>query len=251
MSFGCVVASTPVVHLLVASACAVVFAEPRSKPSVAEESQPRVSIDELSIRGTILSRRDVRYPEEALRRGIAGVVVVQVLVDTSGKVASTRVLESPDPSLGRAATDAVSDWTFRVIKAGRGPTAPAAQVETKLTFYFRRLPSGAGRIDEPTPESSGESKPLGPIHEMAFEEWRASRRPAGTILLDIRSRDHFATSHTEGALSMPADEVAVRTRELKQGSPIAIECYPTYEALCRRVARSVAQMSAQVTIVIR
>jgi protein TonB len=57
--------------------------------------------------------RDVRpvYPPEAMATGVAGMVIVEALIDMEGAVRSTRVLRSI-PQLDQAALDAVRQWRF-------------------------------------------------------------------------------------------------------------------------------------------
>lgn len=53
------------------------------------------------------------YPQTARKRGLQGVVVLEVLVDPSGNAADLRVLSSSGhPILDRTATAAVKHWTF-------------------------------------------------------------------------------------------------------------------------------------------
>ncbi len=60
-----------------------------------------------------------QYPEPALRKGIEGTVIVEVLIDRRGRVARRRVLESVR-GLDGAALDCVEAWIFRPArKAGR------------------------------------------------------------------------------------------------------------------------------------
>src|SRR5688572_21449795 len=57
--------------------------------------------------------RDVRpvYPPDAFAAGIAGMVILEVVIDTSGNVEAAKVLRSI-PMLDQAATDAVKQWQF-------------------------------------------------------------------------------------------------------------------------------------------
>lgn len=57
--------------------------------------------------------KDVRpvFPEEAKAAGIQGVVIIEAVIDPSGKVATAKVLRSVPP-LDQAAIDAVLQWEF-------------------------------------------------------------------------------------------------------------------------------------------
>jgi TonB family protein len=53
------------------------------------------------------------YPEEARKKGIAGVVRVELLIRKDGTVGDVRVLESPDALLSEAAVQAVRQWRYK------------------------------------------------------------------------------------------------------------------------------------------
>ncbi|MCU0757135.1 MAG: energy transducer TonB [Xanthomonadales bacterium] len=53
------------------------------------------------------------YPIQAMRRGIEGTVIVQVLVGVDGRVIDTRLQQKVHPLLDRAALQAVQNWQFR------------------------------------------------------------------------------------------------------------------------------------------
>ena len=57
--------------------------------------------------------KDVRpvYPEEALAAKVQGVVIIEAMIDTAGRVSDARVLRSI-PLLDQAAVDAVRQWEF-------------------------------------------------------------------------------------------------------------------------------------------
>lgn len=46
--------------------------------------------------------RNISYPEEAMRAGIDGKVVIRAVVEKNGKIKPIEVLEAPHKSLGRA-----------------------------------------------------------------------------------------------------------------------------------------------------
>jgi TonB family protein len=56
-------------------------------------------------------RVDVQYPPEALAAGVQGVVVAEIVVDTSGTVTDAKVVRSI-PLLDEAALQAVRNWHF-------------------------------------------------------------------------------------------------------------------------------------------
>jgi len=52
------------------------------------------------------------YPEEALKKKIAGTVIIEATSDEKGVVIDTRIIKSPDPLLTEAAVAAVKQWVY-------------------------------------------------------------------------------------------------------------------------------------------
>jgi periplasmic protein TonB len=75
-----------------------------------------------------------RYPEEALRKGIEGDVILLATIDTKGKIADLRVSKG-DPILAKAAVDAVKHWRYNPYLLN----GEAVEVETTILikFHFR------------------------------------------------------------------------------------------------------------------
>jgi len=66
-----------------------------------------------------------RYPQDAFVNKVEGVVVVEILIDATGRVARVRVIQSI-PLLDAAALEAVRQWAFQpAMKKGR-PVATVA-----------------------------------------------------------------------------------------------------------------------------
>lgn len=75
------------------------------------------------------------YPDEARRNGIQGRVVVQFVVDETGRPVDLEVLSSPHPLLSWAALDAVRDARFVPGTVDGRPVK--VQLATPLTFRLR------------------------------------------------------------------------------------------------------------------
>lgn len=73
------------------------------------------------------------YPQDALQRGITGVVQVKIAIDDRGEVAKMRIHPAIDASLKRSIADAVVKWTFKLrpelVVEGRNSLS-------RLTFTF-------------------------------------------------------------------------------------------------------------------
>jgi len=81
----------------------------------------------------LINRVDPIYPEEAKTAGIFGIVIVEATIDENGIVRSVKVLKALEPSLDRAAIDAVRQWKF---KPGTKNDKPVP-VLFNLTINFR------------------------------------------------------------------------------------------------------------------
>jgi TonB family protein len=66
---------------------------------------------------------DPHYPEEARQARVQGVVILQTIIDTLGKVTDVRVLKGLPSGLTEAAVQAVSSWQFRPATLDGKPVA--------------------------------------------------------------------------------------------------------------------------------
>ncbi len=74
---------------------------------------------------------DPEYPAAARERGVRGTVLVEFVIDVSGRVSSARVLESV-PELDAAALDCVRSWRFKpALRAGK-PVETTARTSVRF-----------------------------------------------------------------------------------------------------------------------
>jgi protein TonB len=75
-----------------------------------------------------------QYPQEAFIKKIEGTVLVEILIDATGKVARARVVQSV-PLLDAAALQTVYQWAFMpAIKHGK-PVATLAHIPVAFRIY--------------------------------------------------------------------------------------------------------------------
>ncbi len=74
-----------------------------------------------------------KYPEEAKKNKVRGVVVLNLVVDMQGRVEDVQAVENPDDSLTKAAMDAVRQWEFRPARDAKGQPL---KVLTTITLRF-------------------------------------------------------------------------------------------------------------------
>ena len=90
---------------------------------------------ELDARPELVRFVEVDYPPEALRRGIEGTVLLDLVINETGRIDSVSVAEGIDPSLDAAAVRAARDFVFTPAMAGGESVAVLLQYE--YTFSIR------------------------------------------------------------------------------------------------------------------
>ncbi len=82
----------------------------------------------------LIKQTKPQYPQEAFIKKIEGTVVVEFLIDSSGRVVRARVIQSV-PLLDAAALQTVYQWIFQpAVKHGR-PVATIARAPVHFRIY--------------------------------------------------------------------------------------------------------------------
>jgi TonB family protein len=79
----------------------------------------------------LLRRVEPEYPIEAAKKGVTGYVVLDAVIDKSGKVRDPRVARSV-PEFDQAALKAAREWRFAVTRVNGAP----AEISAMLVFAF-------------------------------------------------------------------------------------------------------------------
>lgn len=88
---------------------------PKAKAAEEQSDQPTPAASRVVQEATPLYQINPppKYPRRARRRGLEGIVLLEALIDISGRVADLRLFTSSGhPVLDRAALKAVSNWRF-------------------------------------------------------------------------------------------------------------------------------------------
>jgi TonB family protein len=135
----------------------------------------------------IIKKVNPVYPEEALKKKIAGTVVIEATSDEKGLVIDTRIIKSPDPLLTDAAVAAVKQWVYEpyVINGKAKPVAftvtvtfslndePEAKNENNALVRLQgtERPQVIKHVDPLYPAEALEKKIAGPVVlEVAIDE---------------------------------------------------------------------------------
>jgi periplasmic protein TonB len=118
------------------------------------EVQQRAVVDQPGISvqpgGTLLHRTSVRYPAEAVKNRIEGVVVVSLSLNADGTVSDARILSGPD-ELRRTVLESVLQWHYLREASG--------VVQATIEF---RLPEAPPPPPPPPPPAGAVSPVPGP-----------------------------------------------------------------------------------------
>ena len=82
----------------------------------------------------VIHKVNPRYPEEARKEKIQGVVVCEAIIDINGKVVDPKVLESAHDVLEQPTIDALEQWTF---EPSRNSDGEAVDVLYEITIRYR------------------------------------------------------------------------------------------------------------------
>jgi len=102
----------------------------------------KVQQDEMKV----LHRTPVRYPQDALQKGVQGSVVVEASLDPKGVVTDAQVLSGPQ-ELRKAALESVLQWHYN-LDAG---VPPKLQVAIDFVLPARRAPKSIEAVGPPPP----------------------------------------------------------------------------------------------------
>jgi periplasmic protein TonB len=83
-------------------------------------ANPVLDLTDLDERPDILSGPPLRYPDRLRKNGITGRVIVQLIIDTSGRAEpkSIVIIATPDPGFDESAREYVRGARFRPGKIG-------------------------------------------------------------------------------------------------------------------------------------
>lgn len=118
-----------VVVALAVAACA-------SSQLVALDQTPRIRVGGGVERPRLVKRVPQVYPSDAKAEGVQGLVILEVVIGTDGKVVSVDVVRRADPRLDAAAAQAVAQWEYTPTLLNGEPVEVVMTVN--VTFALER-----------------------------------------------------------------------------------------------------------------
>lgn len=117
--------------VLLAGACG--GDDPPTAPTPAAVTVPAepVRVEQFPVK---IQHVQPNYPADARARRIQGVVILDVVLDRTGRVSSVQVLQSPDVSLENAAIEAVRQWEYAPTLVNGQPVSIILTVTVSFTL---------------------------------------------------------------------------------------------------------------------
>ena len=81
---------------------------------------------------TVIFQVEPQYSDEARKAKLSGVVILELIVDTSGRARDIRVRSGAGMGLDEKAVEAVAQWRFKPGMRAGGPVAVHARVEVNF-----------------------------------------------------------------------------------------------------------------------
>jgi len=138
------------------------------------------------------------YPEDLIRRGVAGQARFRISIDEKGVVDSVRVVTSVHPYLDDAACRAIKQWTFEPVVRGR--QAVKISFDWTIDFDSTRWP---GIANKPEPLAAG---PYSSELKKILEQGAAYAERLSGAAMDFVCEETIKT--TNYALYLPEKTVA-------------------------------------------
>jgi periplasmic protein TonB len=107
-------------------------AQPQDKPVPSVSRRIRVGGQAMQAR--VLHKVNPKYPKDAKKNHIEGTVRLRIVIDRDGRVIETNV-DSGDPALAKAATDAVREWRYRPTLLNGQPVQVVTQVDVHFSLH--------------------------------------------------------------------------------------------------------------------
>jgi TonB family protein len=108
----------------------IVQSAPVAMPKVAAPQTVRVS--QGVTEGLLIKKVPPTYPRQAIQMHVQGAVQMQAMIDKQGRISGIKVLKG-DPTLARAAIEAVNQWRYKPYFLDGQPV----DIQTQITVNFK------------------------------------------------------------------------------------------------------------------
>jgi TonB family protein len=98
-----------------------------------EQRPEKVRVSAGVSQGLLLKKVQPKYPGSARRKHVQGTVVLQAEIGTDGLIHDLTLI-SGEPSLAKAAIQAVKQWTYKPYSLQGRPIAVVTQIQVNFTL---------------------------------------------------------------------------------------------------------------------
>ena len=105
-----------------------------SQSDTSKQALPqRVRVSRGVSQGLLIKKVNPKYPEEAREQRIQGVVLIQAVINKQGDIADLQLI-SGEPTLAKAALEAVKQWKYRPYLLKGEPVEVETQIQVNFTL---------------------------------------------------------------------------------------------------------------------
>ena len=169
----------------------------------------------------LLKKVDPIYPEEARKKGIQGVVILEAKIDESGRVMDAMILRSI-PDLDQAAIDAVRQWVYEPLLLDGKPTKALFTVTARFQLNekdIEKFAEGAVKVkDQINPPKLVKS--VDPV----YPEIARQAKIEGVVILQARTNAQGRVKEAMVLRSVPLlDQAAIAAVRQWVYEPLVID----------------------------
>ena len=99
-----------------------------------DKPRPGDPVRNPAVMPRLIESRPPEYPPEALRQRIQGIVILEVVIETDGRVSAGRVLKPLPSGLSQKAIEAVEHWRYA---PGRDKDGKPVRCIVSITVNFK------------------------------------------------------------------------------------------------------------------
>jgi TonB family protein len=188
---------------------------------------------EVGLQPPLLVKKvDPVYPEEARKKGVEGIVILQARIDTSGKVKDVMVVRSV-PLLDQAAIDALKQWVYEPMIIKGKPVEAVFTVTVRFLLNGEKkkpgVKQGSEDLDKEAVRATGEINPPHVIKKVdpVYPEKARKAGLEGTVILEAMTDAQGNVARVKVLQSIPElDQAAIDALKQWKYEPVIIDGKP-------------------------
>ncbi len=180
----------------------------------------------------LAKRFDPVYPEEAVKAGIEGTVILEARIDTLGKVTDVMTLRSV-PALDQAAVEAIKQWVYEPMVIKGKPVEAVFTVTVRFALDRGEkkdaMKKGGEGLEKEAVRATGEINPPHLIKRVnpVYPEEARKAGIQGTVILEAMTDEQGNVARVKVLQSIPQlDQAAIDALKQWKYEPVIIDGKP-------------------------